>query len=685
MPVYLRENLYWIIPAVLIGLPVLIWLFQSIVNVGPTQIAILERRFLGQTLETGRVFATGGQVGIQARYLGPGLHFIFYPIVKVTKKENFVIVNFDELAVITATDGDSLPSGRIFAEDKGGEHHANFQDPVAFLTSGGIRGKQLRFLTPGTYKIHPYLFDVDKIQKTVILQGKIGIVTAADGAPLEQGQLLGRSVEGHDNFQKAEVFLRNGGQKGPQIDFLRPGTYNIFTDMFRVEVRDAISVRENEIGVVESRAGAPMPKGDVVAKTPDIKDIQNFQNGQKFLELGGHRGPQEIVLSPGQYYINPLLFDVITRPQTVVKQGEVGVLISNIGLDAAQLDDAEPVLTSGSIDSKESRTFARQLQRHVVPEGYRGIQQSTLGPGKYNLNPLAYSILVVPTTTRSVEWAANGTKDSFDPFEVVSHDGFEMRVEVRCQYRVLPENAPYVVSKLGSIEELEKNAIHPQIDGIFRAQVSKSPAISYQQNRAAEQKAAEDAVRADLSQYRVEVVSVMITNIHLPEQLMKTTQEKNLAEVRQSMYEAQQAAEEKRIQFEKKKAEADQQDALMKAETGITIAERHAKAKMKQGEGDADYTRKTGEAAAHVTELQGRAQGVAYHEQTTALGPGGLALVQVIEKIAEKGLRITPDIVAGGGGDGGAGLGSVLTALLLQQLSNRDGGGFTPQAPPAKK
>lgn len=44
-----------------------------------------------------------------------------------------------------------------------------------------------------------------------------------------------------------------------------------------------------------------------------------------------------------------------------------------------------------------------------------------------------------------------------------------MKVEVRCQYRILPENAPYVVQKIGSIEELEKNVIHPQIDGIFRA------------------------------------------------------------------------------------------------------------------------------------------------------------------------------------------------------------------------
>jgi hypothetical protein len=78
---------------------------------------------------------------------------------------------------------------------------------VAFLTQGGIRGKQLRFLTNGTYKIHPRLFKVDKIAKTVVPEGKIGNVTAADGGSLIDGQLIGKRVEGHDNFQKAEIFL----------------------------------------------------------------------------------------------------------------------------------------------------------------------------------------------------------------------------------------------------------------------------------------------------------------------------------------------------------------------------------------------------------------------------------------------------------------------------------------------
>jgi len=676
-------GLAWLIPVVLIVLPVLFWVFNCVKNIGSTQIAITERRFLGKELEAGRAFALDGQVGIQAKYLAPGLKFIFWPVVRIAERVQFVSIGPDELGIITATDGEAMPAGRILAEDKAGDAHDNFQDPVGFLKGGGVRGEQLRFLTNGQYKLHSKLFQIRTIEKTHIPDGKVGVVYAADGAALVAGQLVGRSVDGHDNFQKAEVFLKNGGQKGPQVDILRPGTYNIHKGMFRVEIRDAVSVEDGQIGVVEALGGSPMPRGDVIVDSPE--GHHNFQDGEAFLKAGGMRGPQTAILAPGRYYINPYLFQVTTKAQTIVKQGEVAVLIANHGKDPAD----EPATTgaNGPVegtakDSAESHLNEGNRTRHVVPAGYRGIQKDTLGPGRYNVNPLMYQVVIVPTTTRSLHWAAENEKGStaFDPFEVVSNDGFPMKVEVRCQYRVLPENAPYVIAKLGSIQELEVNVIHPQIDGIFRAEVSKSPAIAYQQTRADEQKKAEQEVRSDLAKYKVEVVSVMITNIHLPEQLMQTTQEKNLAEQRKSMYDAQEAAEQRRIEFAQTKARADQQEEIIRAQTGIQVAEHKANQKIKEAEGEArrieltaeanaKRTRLEGEAEAAATLAKGEAVGAAYRKQVEAMGQTGVALVEVIERIANKGLRITPDIVAGGTTDGGGNLGSVITAMLAQQLA----------------
>ena len=644
---------------------------RFLVNVGAEELAVVERRFLGQDLEPGRVFALGGKVGLRAQYLAPGLHFVLWPIFRVVSKPKFLNIAADELGIVESTDGAPLPAGRIFADDPAGELHNNFQDPVEFLEKGGIRGKQLRFLTNGTFKIHPDLFRITKIMKTFIPQGKIGVVTATDGATLTLGQLLGKSVEGHDSFQNAEIFLKNGGQKGPQNDFLRPGTYNINTEIFRVEIRDAIAIAENEIGIVEARDGQPMKRDEVVVSTPEGHN--NFQDGQKFLDNGGKRGPQENILTPGTYYINPYLFAVSKRKQTTVAQGEVAVLISNIGKDPGEFIPSES-------ESSEEKSKAK----HVVPKGYRGIQREVLGPGSYNINPLAYNVIIIPTITRSVDWSAEGKSkgeiSSFDPFQVVSYDGFPMQVEVRCQYRILPENAPYVVQKIGSVDELESNAIHPQIDGIFRAQVSRSPAISYQQNRAEEQKSAEEAVRQDLAKYRVEVVSVMVTNIHLPEALMKTTQQKNLAEQEKSMFDAKKDAEQRRIEYEKSKAEADSQLKIITAEAGIKVAQHEARQTEERAKGDAakvrmlaeaeaTKTKQIGDAEASIVQAKGEAQAKAYRDQVSALTAQGVTTVEIVKAIAGAGLKITPDIQVNGstGANGDSGLVQVLLADFVNK------------------
>jgi regulator of protease activity HflC (stomatin/prohibitin superfamily) len=249
---------------------------------------------------------------------------------------------------------------------------------------------------------------------------------------------------------------------------------------------------------------------------------------------------------------------------------------------------------------------------------------------------------------------------------------------VRCQYRILPENAPYVVQKLGSIAELEKNVLHPQIDGIFRAQVSKSPAINYQSERSMEQTEAENAVRKDLGQYKVEIVSVMICNIVLPKELMHTTQEKNLAQQQESMYAAQQKSEQQRIAFEETKAQADQQPAIIKAEAGIKIA-KHEAMQMEErargtaaqitieAEAEAGRVKLVGAAEASVIESKGNATAEAYRKQGEALTPAGITSIEVVKLLAEHNIKITPDVIAGGDSGNGGGLVNLLLADMVQR------------------
>src|SRR3954454_24418144 len=319
---------------------------RFLVNIGAKEVGIKERRYLGRRMPQGRVVATDGEVGLQAEVLKPGLHFVVYPIERVVRKVPLVEIGADELGVIEAIDGEPMQTGSIFAPDRAQNAHNNFQDPIAFIKQGGVKGIQLRTLPPGKWAIHPYLFRVSIAQTTVIPPGKVGVITAADGAPLDQGRLHGKAIRDDKNFQDAEAFIYNGGQKGPQVEILTPGTYRIHAEsissddnskqagLFNVRLFDATMITENQIGLVEALDGAPLDPRDYVAMP--VQGHDNFQDSNTFITAGGQRGPQKDILLPGTYYVNPLLFKVILESAKEVKPGEVAVIVSNTGKDPSE-------------------------------------------------------------------------------------------------------------------------------------------------------------------------------------------------------------------------------------------------------------------------------------------------------------------------------------------------------------
>src|SRR2546423_9253016 len=519
------------------------------------------------------------------------------------------------MGVIGAGGGEPMHPGSICARDRAETAHNNFQDPIAFIKRGGVKGIQLRTLPPGLWPIHPYLFRVSISKATMIPPGKVGVVTASDGGQLDPGRLNGKAIDGHRNFQDAEQFIAGGGQKGPQVETLTPGTYRILTQsvplaggdpkpgLFFIRLFEATVINENQVGLVEALDGAPLDPRDYVAT--QVEGHDNFTDSNEFIRRGGQRGPQKDILLPGTYYVNPLVFKVIPESAKEIKPGEVAVIVSNVGKDpteevrrqmankvrermereekahvteaVARVDKLEDEnRTKDGIeqdlmmtDPADRRLDEGAHEAYVVPEGYRGIQESVVGPGRYYVNVLAVTPIVIPTTNQTVEWTSGEVTNTFNPFEVISKDGFTMQLEVRVVFRVKPEDAPFMVAKIGGIDRLIQNVMHPLIDSIFRNQASESSAMAYLQNRHEEQERAEARVRTHLLKYHVDVVNVLICHIHLPEELMKTQTEKILAEQRQNMFNAQREAEEKRIQLEKTKSQADNQRDLMAATVGL--------------------------------------------------------------------------------------------------------------------
>lgn len=661
---------------------------NMLVNIGGDEVGVLERRYLGSGLPEGRVIAMKGEIGIQARVLAPGLHFL-PPFLYAVKKDRMVLIAEDEVGLLESIDGRSLDPGRIFARHV--EGHDTYQDGEAFLRNGGQKGPQIDVLPPGKYRLNTYLFRLKLIKAVRIPAGAVGVVIANDGEPMAPGRLLARHTEGHTAFQDGEAFLENGGQRGPQIEVILPGQYRINTDLFAVKVEPAAIIKANQVGLVTARDGDPLPEGELVART--VSGHNDFQDASAFLAGGGQRGPQFDLLKPGTYYINPLMFEVSPDNVAVIERGEVAVLVSNVGAEPETMTPEERLASGQEV--------------YVVPAGFRGIQREVAGPGVYYLNRWAYIAYIVPTTNLTIDWAVDTGLESensstagtisraqlFNPLSVISRDGFEMSVSVKVVIRVRPDQAPLMVAKIGSIENLIDHVIHPMIDSSFRNQASSSAAMNFMQDRADEQAKAESRAREELEKYHVECVSVLISQIVLPQELMSIQTRRVIAAQQQEMFVEQQKAEQERIGTENTRAQADQQIHLVSAQIGVQVAEQTRQKTVIEAEGRARAVELEGAAEGQKILAVGSATAEAYEKQVAAVGQGNLAGIEVAKTIAQAGLKITPDIlVAGGDGENGAGGANIFSAFIAQLLASNAGNranGAAPvgngSAPPAQQ
>jgi regulator of protease activity HflC (stomatin/prohibitin superfamily) len=676
----LSLSLLWLV--VLLA-PVLAFvLSRSVTIVGGKQLAVLERRWVGRRMPEGRVVAMRDEVGVQAHILGPGLHWLT-PFIYAVRKSPMLEIGEDEVGLVDAIDGIPIPPSRIFAKVVSG--HRLFQDGEAFLVNEGERGPQIEVIPPGLYRVNPYLFKITKRPAVDIQSGKIGLVSASAGAPIQAGRLLARSVSSHDNFQNGRCFLADGGEKGPQIDVLLPGRYRINTKLFRVQELPGTIVPTKKVGIVTAKDGEPLPPTEYVAKL--VTGHREFQDAAAFLDAGGQRGPQLGFLRPGTYYVNPAMFDVVFDTVAEVERGNVAVIVSNVGLDPSEAQEF------GGITGSEPVTAG---ERYVVDAGYRGIQREVVHPGTYYLNKLAYIPHIMSITNITIDWAddsaaARGPR-GFNPLAIVSKDGFEMTISVKVIIRVLPEQAPHMVARIGTIENLIEHVIHPLIDSSFRNQASSTEAMKFMQDRHEEQKKAQNQIWLELEKYHVMCVSVLICQIILPEQLMETLTKKVVASQQMSMFDAQKQAEDRRREMENTRAQANLQPSLVKAEVDVLIASQKKQEAIILAEGKGLATRFEQEGIAAGVAAVGRAEGEkiraigrataeAYAEQAAAVGQQPLAMIEVMRRIAEGHVKITPDIVIssnhdGKNGDaglaGGAGLMSALVANLMAANLKRE-------------
>ncbi|GIQ57315.1 SPFH domain-containing protein [Flavobacterium collinsii] len=588
----------------------------------------------------------------------------------VTKK--FVLFGADK----------SLPDGRIIA-------------------TKGEAGYQAQTLAPGLYwGMWIWQYSIDMTGFTVIPEGKIGLVLSKDGQEIPTGRILARRVDS-DNFQDATSFLNNGGQKGRQTAFITTGSYRINTFLFEIIIADQIKIYENMIGIVTALDGEPIPQGQIAGKF--VEGHNNFQDFDQFLDKGGNRGLQPQVMLAGSYYINTWGILIEQNPMTDVPIGYVGVVISYIGEDGQDVT---------------GDTFKHG---NIVSKGQRGVWMEPFGPGKYALNKYTTKLEPVPTTNLVLNWA-NARSESHDldknlsTITVRSKDGFPFNLDVAQIIHVPANEAPKVIARFGSMNNLVSQVLEPTIGNYFRNSAQDSDVISFLSTRKERQESAKNHIKLVLDEYNVNAVDTLIGDIVPPDSLMKTLTDRKLAEEEQKTYQTQRMAQEQRQGMEKETAIADMQKEIVRASQSVEIAQRTADATVKKAEGDATSLKLNVNAEAEATKMRANAEAEAtkaragaqaeatklnasaeaerisktglaeaekimavgkstaesYQLQVSAMGGDNFTRYKVTEEIGKGNIKVIPDVLISGNGGSDGSISGLLGLKLMEMMDTKD-------------
>ena len=589
----------------------------NVVRIREDEVGLVEARD-GKPLTPGQAFAkfvecnnfqnaqaffdNGGQSGKQLAILTANTYQINTNIFKI-KRVKCIRIAEDQVGLVRATFGKPLPTTRTFGKVI---ECNNFQDAQAFINGGGESGKQLTFLTPGTYQINTDLFEIKIESVTKVPQGEIGLVVANDGTSRPEDRNVGKVIE-CQNFESAEAFIKNGGESGKQLAVLPARTYQINTDLFTIitsanatqynvnpEELKVYTVGKDKIGIVTTLEGKTLPEGEIAGDI--IKGHDNFQRPQKFIEAGGYKGLQEEFLQEGSWTLNPWFVSVEQVPLVEILAEQVGVIISYVGKD------------------NESKNDDR-----LSEEGEKGIQRKPLLPGKYAMNRRIKSVHVVPTNEIILNWSKSEEKPelnydkNLNPLQLRSKDGFVFQLELTQTIYIATKNAPTMILKVGAqpidalkpshsnpideneqkvfkssaIRNLVGKVLSPIVESYFQVSAQGYNALDFLHDRGQIQRNASDYIKIALESYGVQSIQTLITDIDLPDELEELLRERQILQQQAENYKQQELTEQVRQSLIKQQEENKAQTKLVEAQSNLEVATLNAQATLKKSQVDA--------------------------------------------------------------------------------------------------
>lgn len=577
----------------------------------------------------------------------------------------------------------------------------------SFIALNKEAGYQPNVLRGGLSWLMPIQYRVHLVPLVTIPQGQIGYVFARDGIPLAPTQSLGSVIPEGKTFQDVEGFLKNGGQRGPQREILREGTYALNLALFVVFTEDGlyylpisreeemifkrmagllrerdafrpvvIKGSDDKVGIVTVHDGPALEQDEIIAPAvgTDPNDPEtyhnNFQDPEKFLRAGGRRGRQLQVIVEGTYYINRLFATVELIDKTVIEVGYVGVVVSYAGS------------RGGDISGEEYK------HGELVQRGEKGVWNEPLMPGKYAFNTYAGQVILVPTTNIILKWNKDeiGTHrfdENLSAIELITKDAFEPVLPLSVVMHIDYRKAPLVIQRFGDIKKLVDQTLDPMVAAYFKNIGQTRTLIQLIQERSQIQQQASQEMQERFAHYNLELEEVLIgtpassANDRKIEEILAQLRDRQIAIEQIETYSRKQQAAAKERELRQAEAIAKQQTALTESEISITIQSNEGKAAYQRSLQEAAKIRALSEAEAERDARIGIARAIAIEEQVRAYGgPQFQVLQQALDRFSQAienaGIEIVPRMVVSSGGESG-GTYSAFEGLMMLLLSEKLG------------
>jgi len=632
---------YWwvIIPIIMLLFYKLFFRLFGIIIVPEDKIGLVTKKFVlfgeKKELPAGRIIAVDGEAGFQAQPLAPGIYFWKWIWQYEITLQGFTVIPEGKIGLLVAKDGKELETGNILARKVECD---SYQDAEAFIRNGGRKGRQAAIITAGTYRINTFLFDVMTYDMTLINENMVGIVTTLDGMPIEEGNIAGKAVQGHNNFQDSDAFLGAGGNKGLQPEVILAGSYYLNPWFIQVEQIKMTEIPIGYVGVVISYVGK------------EGKDLSGAEFKHGNIVSKGEKGVWAEPLGPGKYPINTFIMRVELVPTT-----NLVLNWANARSESHQLDKNLSTITVRSKDGFPFNLDVSQIIHIPTTEAPKVIARfgsmvnlvgQVLEPtiGNYFRNSAQDSDVIAFLSTRKERQDAAKAKirQVLDEYNVNGVDTLIGDI-------VPPESLMKTLTDRKIAEEQNTTYETQKRAEVTRQALEKETAVADMQK---------EIVKADQG--------VLISERIADAAVKKATGEAQGVKIASN-------------------AEADRLKVIAAADAEKTklLANAEAEKVKALANADAEKIQVTGNAEAQSILAIGKSNAESYRLAVEAMGGDNFSRLKVTEAIGKDKIKVIPDVlITGGSGDGANGpISGLLGLKLLEEVSKNIGKDITPDKP----